>query len=108
MRFDWAGISYPIAPIIRFSVSSSPPSPDTTASEHVSVVTRPIVNVPSPPSQQAAQKTIQVSTTINLDGRKIAEAVTKHQVEEGAGPPEGAPYHDSTYSTIPPDFALAL
>lgn len=85
-----------------------PPSPDKTAPGRVSVMARPIVNVPSPSSQQAVQKTIQVSTTINLDGRKIAEAVTKHQVEEAAGPAEGAPYHDSTYSTMPPDFALAL
>lgn len=54
----------------------------------------------------AAERPIQLSSTLNVDGRKMAEVVTKYQVQEGAGPAEGAPYHDSTYSTAPIDFAL--
>lgn len=54
----------------------------------------------------AGSKTIQVHSTVNLDGRKVGEAVTKHQVSEGAGPAEGAPYHDATFSTAPLDFAI--
>lgn len=50
------------------------------------------------------QPPVQVS--LNIDGQKMAEVVTKHQAKSGAGPAEGAPYHDSTYSTAPFDFAL--
>jgi hypothetical protein len=50
---------------------------------------------------------IETSTTpVNIDGRKIAEIVTKYQAKEGAGPPEGAPYHNATQSISPIDFVL--
>jgi hypothetical protein len=45
---------------------------------------------------------------INLDGRQIADAVVPYIVKQGAGPAEGAPYHDPTYSTTPYDVALPL
>jgi TP901 family phage tail tape measure protein len=57
-------------------------------------------------SEGVAAKPIQVSTVINIDGRKVAEVVTKHQAQEGAGAAQGAPYHDSTYSTSPVDLSL--
>jgi hypothetical protein len=60
-------------------------------------------NVIPPPS---GEQTIQVATTINVDGRKLAEVVTKHQARDGAGPAEGAPYHDSTHSVAPVDFSV--
>ena len=50
---------------------------------------------------------VQVSTVVNLDGQQIAKVVTKHIARDGAGAPEGAPYHDSTHSFTPPDFSLA-
>jgi hypothetical protein len=49
---------------------------------------------------------VQVHTVLNIDGRKIGEAVTMHQVRQGAGPAEGSPYHDATWSTAPIDLAL--
>lgn len=42
--------------------------------------------------------------TINLDGNAIGEAVMNFFVRRGSGPAEGAPYHDSTYSTSPTDL----
>jgi hypothetical protein len=58
------------------------------------------------PAPRGAQ-TLQVSTVLNVDGRKFAEAVTRHQVREANGPNRGAPYHDPTRSQAPIDFALA-
>jgi hypothetical protein len=51
-------------------------------------------------------QTIQIHSAINLDGRKVGESVTMHQVRQGAGPNEGSPYHDATWSTAPIDLAL--
>lgn len=53
-----------------------------------------------------SQRTIQLSSVINVDGRRLAEVVTQHQVREGSGPAHGAPYHDPTRSTDPIDLVL--
>lgn len=58
--------------------------------------------------ETADARPILVSTTINLDGQKVAENTTKHIARNGAGAIEGSPYHDSTHSFAPPDFALAI
>nr|WP_199065123.1 hypothetical protein [Chromobacterium sp. ASV5] len=50
-------------------------------------LTAPRVTIPVPPSRQ--QQTVQVHTQINLDGRKVGEAVTQHQVREAAKPLTG-------------------
>ncbi len=60
-------------------------------------------NVVAPPT---GQQTIQVTSNLYVDGDKLAMAVTKHQVRQGAGPAEGAPYHDPTFSTAPLDYAI--
>lgn len=57
-----------------------------------------------PPSSD--QKTIQVASTVNLDGRKVGEAVTTHIVSEGNGPAQGSPYTDNTRGGSSFDFAL--
>jgi hypothetical protein len=58
--------------------------------------------VPPPPVKQ----TIQLNSSINLDGRQIAEVVTNYQVKDGNGPAQGSPYPDSTRGGSSFDFAL--
>jgi hypothetical protein len=58
--------------------------------------------VPPAPVKQ----TVQVSSTINLDGRQIAQVVTNHQVADGNGPAQGSPYPDTTRGGSSFDFAL--
>jgi hypothetical protein len=41
-----------------------------------------------------------------MDGRKVGESVTMHQVLAASGPAEGSPYHGATWSTAPIDLAL--
>jgi hypothetical protein len=48
--------------------------------------------VPPPPVKQ----TIQVTSNIYVDGRRLAEVVTEHQVRDGNGPAQGSPYPDLT------------
>jgi hypothetical protein len=52
------------------------------------------------------QKTVQVTTVLNVDGRRLAEAVTNHMVNEGNGPAHGSPYPDNTRGGSTFDFAL--
>jgi hypothetical protein len=54
----------------------------------------------------AGVKIESTPVAVNMDGQKVAEIVIKHEAKVGAGPAEGAPYHDPTYSTSPLDFAL--
>jgi hypothetical protein len=58
--------------------------------------------VPPAPVKQ----TVQVSSTINLDGRQIAQVVTNHQVADGNGPAQGSPYPDTTRGGSTFDFSL--
>jgi hypothetical protein len=58
--------------------------------------------VPPAPVKQ----TVQVSSTINLDGRQIAQVVTNHQVADGNGPTQGSPYPDTTRGGSTFDFSL--
>lgn len=58
----------------------------------------------APPS---SGNVIRLNTALNVDGRKLADAVTYIQVRDGAGAVAGSPYHDSTYSTSPVDLVLA-
>jgi hypothetical protein len=58
--------------------------------------------VPPAPVKQ----TVQVSSTINLDGRQIAQVVTNHQVNDGNGPSQGSPYPDTTRGGSTFDFSL--
>jgi hypothetical protein len=58
--------------------------------------------VPPAPVKQ----TVQVSSTINLDGRQIAQVVTNHQVQDGNGPAQGSPYPDTTRGGSTFDFSL--
>jgi hypothetical protein len=51
-------------------------------------------------------QTVQVTTVLNLDGRRLAEAVTDHIVKSGNGPAEGSPYPDTTRGGSSFDFAL--
>ena len=43
---------------------------------------------------------VQVKTTINMDGRKVAEAVTQHQAREAARPNISGPGFDSSLSPM--------
>lgn len=58
-----------------------------------------------PPARSITVQPAKVA--INLDGRTLGEAQVGFIARQGAGPVEGSPYHDSTYSTSPVDFALA-
>jgi hypothetical protein len=49
---------------------------------------------------------INLTSKLVVDGRQMAEIVTKYIAKAGAGPVEGAPYHDATHSFAPPDFVL--
>ena len=62
------------------------------------------LNAIPPPS---GQQTVQVSSVINMDGRKVANAVTQHQVDALSGPSQGTPYPDPTWSTAPVDLVLS-
>ena len=52
-----------------------------------------------PPTQ--TQQTIQVHTQINLDGRKVGEAVTEHQAKEAGRPLAGATGYDWSMGLAP-------
>ncbi len=43
-----------------------------------------------------SQQTIQVNSTINMDGKKVAQAVTTHQTTEASKPPIGVSAFDSS------------
>jgi hypothetical protein len=52
------------------------------------------------------QNMVQVTTVLNVDGRRLAEAVTTHQVREGNGATQGSPYPDNTRGGSTFDFSL--
>jgi hypothetical protein len=52
------------------------------------------------------QRPINLTANFNVDGQKMAQVVIKDIAQRGAGAAEGAPYHDSTFSTSPVDFAM--
>lgn len=45
-------------------------------------------------------KTIQVNSSVYLDGKKIGDAVTQHQVKQGSKPPSGVSGVDTTMNLI--------
>jgi len=55
---------------------------------------------PSVPSSN--KQTVQVNSTINLDGKPIANVVTRHQTREATKAPAGASAHDSSMSMTYP------
>jgi hypothetical protein len=57
-------------------------------------------------SAESTTQTVQVTTVLNVDSRRLAEAVTKHQVADGNGPAQGSPYPDTTRGGSSFDFAL--
>jgi hypothetical protein len=57
-------------------------------------------------NQKSPTQTVQVTTVLNVDGRRLAEAVTKHIVDAGNGPTEGSPYPDLTRGGSTFDFSL--
>jgi hypothetical protein len=61
-------------------------------------------NVTTPPR---GEKAIQLTTNLHMDGRKIAEAVTTHQVSAWSGPSQGSRYFDDSRGTMPLDTASA-
>lgn len=56
------------------------------------------------PPQEVKVEPAPVS--VYLDSQKIGDFVIKYMAKVGSGPVEGAPYHDSTHSFTPLDFAL--
>ncbi|PRP68695.1 hypothetical protein BUE93_20735 [Chromobacterium amazonense] len=69
-------------------------------------LTAPKINIPAPPPRQ--QQTIQVNTQLNLDGRKIGEAVTKHQVREASKPLTGMSGFDTMSQVLLPGMSSKL
>ncbi|HEN4722023.1 TPA: hypothetical protein U5341_000873 [Yersinia enterocolitica] len=63
-------------------------------------------NTPKIPSKQ--NQPIQVNSTINLDGKPIANVVTKHQSQEAAKPPTSTSAFDSTRSLVFPGQVSSL
>jgi hypothetical protein len=47
------------------------------------------------------------SGDINMDGKKVGEIVTKHQVASASGPVGGSSFFDGTAALIPTDYNLA-
>lgn len=56
----------------------------------------------TPPA--GSQQTVQVHTQINLDGRKVADAVTRHQAQDMARPQTGPSTFDGTMGMRPPQL----
>jgi hypothetical protein len=54
-----------------------------------------------PSAGGGGQKTIQVKTELNVDGRKLAEAVSQHQAREASRPGTGAPTYDPSMGPVP-------
>ncbi len=50
----------------------------------------------SAPLPAASGKTIQVNSTINMDGKKVAEAVTTHQAKEASKPPSSTSAYNAS------------
>ncbi|MBM2884106.1 hypothetical protein JFK97_06850 [Chromobacterium phragmitis] len=69
-------------------------------------LTAPKMNIPAPPPRQ--QQTIQVNTQLNLDGRKIGEAVTRHQVREASKPLTGMSGFDTMSQVLLPGMPSKL
>jgi len=63
---------------------------------------RPRAYVEPQSSPSSAQ--VQVNSTINIDGRKIAEAVTEHQVKQLNTPPIGTSDFNGRMSPIHPNY----
>lgn len=61
---------------------------------------------PDVPGKQ--NQPIQVNSTINLDGKPIANVVTKHQSQEAAKPPASTSAFDSTRSLVFPGQVSSL
>ena len=55
--------------------------------------------VPPPP-----QQTVQVNSTVNIDGRKVAEVVTSHQARAAVRPPSGPSGFDSSMGLAPVSY----
>lgn len=58
--------------------------------------------VPVPPKQQTP---IQVHSTVTLDGKKVGEAVTKHQAREASRPPTGTSAIDPRMAQLYPNLS---
>ena len=56
----------------------------------------------TPPA--GSQQTVQVHTQINVDGRKVADAVTRHQAQEMARPQTGPSTFDPGMGLPPPSL----
>ncbi len=68
------------------------PRPTQIAAAPPPNILAPNFNVTPPPP--AGNQTTQISTTINLDGRQIANVVSDHQAKAGTGPAPGVTYGD--------------
>ncbi|QIY81510.1 hypothetical protein [Chromobacterium violaceum] len=96
--FDKKTGQKPITPDWFKKQPQSPVAPQ--AQQMVKIdVTKPSA-IPVPPPRQ--QQTIQVSTQINLDSRKIADAVTMHQVREASKPLTGMAGFDTMSQVLLP------
>jgi hypothetical protein len=50
---------------------------------------------------QSSHRPIQVHSTINLDGKKVADAVSTHQAKAASAPQTGISLFDTTQSLVP-------
>lgn len=66
-------------------------SPTGMAAGYAAANGRTAVPVPPKPGQ-----TVQVNSTINMDGKPVAKVVTTHQTKEAAKPPSGVSAYDSS------------
>ncbi|OVE45658.1 hypothetical protein CBW21_21945 [Chromobacterium violaceum] len=97
-NFDEKTGQKPITPDWFKKQPQSPVAPQ--AQQMVKIdVTKPSA-IPVPPPRQ--QQTIQVSTQINLDSRKIGDALTKHQVREASKPLTGMAGFDTMSQVLLP------
>lgn len=60
-----------------------------------------------PQSVMPRQSVVQVATAINLDGRRVADAVTVHQAREAARPRTGSPFFDGRIDLMSPGLGYA-
>lgn len=89
----------------------TPPDGTGNSTESGAPASSPYIPPPRPQSYNPPPSnnggTVHVAmANVNLDGRKVGEAQVRFLLGQGSGPAQGAPYHDSTRSTQPLDFAL--